>query len=113
MFGFVGRNSPPPPPGAAPTPLWGNPAIVAERLGDKFATPFFERGVMKFSALSIPHYRLFMERSVGPMQKLVESLAADPHKLERFRTEFEMLVAPYHFDNVVHQDYLLTRAQAA
>ena len=33
---------------------------------------------MKFSALSIPHFRLFMERSVGPMQKLVESLAADP-----------------------------------
>ena len=30
----------------------------------------FERGVMKFSALSIPHFRLFMERSVGPMQKL-------------------------------------------
>jgi hypothetical protein len=47
------------------------------------------------------------------MQKLVESLAADPQKLERFRAEFEALVAPYHFDNVVHQDYLLTRAQAA
>lgn len=113
MFAFVGRNAPPPPPGAAPAPLWGNPTVVAERLGDKFAAPFFERGVMKFSALSIPHYRLFMERSVGPMQKLVESLAADPQKLERFRAEFEMLAAPYHFDNVVHQDYLLTRAQAS
>ena len=75
--------------GAAPPPQWGNPSIVAERLGDRFDAPFFERGVMKFSALSIPHFRLFMERSVGPMQKLVESLAADPQKLERFRDEFE------------------------
>jgi len=113
MFAFVGRNSPPPPPGAAPPPQWGNPAIVAERLGDKFGPPFFERGVMKFSALSIPHFRLFMERSVGPMQKLVESLAGNPQELERFRAEFDALAAPYHFDNEMHQDYLLTRAHAA
>lgn len=113
VFAFVGRNSPPPPPGAAPPAQWGIPALVAERLGDKFGAPFFERGVMRFSALSIPHFRLFMERSVGPMQKLVESLAGDPDRLERFRAEFEALATPYHFDNVVHQDYLLTRAQAA
>lgn len=113
MFAFVGRNSPPLPPGAAPPPQWGNPTVIAERLGNKFGAPFFERGVMRFSALSIPHFRLFMERSVGPIQKLVEGMAADPQKLESFRTEFEALAAPYHFDNVMHQDYLLTRAPAA
>ena len=113
MFAFVGRNSPPPPAGAAPSPQWGNPLIIAERLGNQFTAPFFERGVMRFSALSVPHYRLFMERSVGPMQKLVESMAADPQKLEQFRAEFDALAAPYHVDNVVHQDYLLTRADAA
>ena len=112
MFAFVGRNSPPLPPGAAPPPQWGNPTVVAERLSNRFGAPFFERGVMRFSALSIPHFRLFMERSVGPIQKLVESMAAEPQKLERFRAEFEALAAPYHFDNVMHQDYLLTRAQA-
>lgn len=111
MFAFVGRNSPPPPPGAAPPPQWGNPTVVAERLGNKFGAPFFERGVMRFSALSIAHFRLFMERSVGPIQKLVESMAADPLKLAGFRAEFDALAAPYHFDNVIHQDYLLTRAQ--
>jgi hypothetical protein len=68
---------------------------------------------MKFSALSIAHFRLFMERSIGPMQKLVESMADDPEKLERFRAEFDALAAPYHFDNAIHQDYLLTRAHAA
>ena len=110
MFAFVSRNSP---PGAAPPSQWGNPTLVTERMGASFAAPFFERGVMKFSALSIPHFRLFMERSVGPMQKLVERLAADPQKLEHFRAEFDALAAPSHFDNVMHQDYLLTRAHAA
>jgi len=113
LFAFIGSNMPPPPPGAAPPGQWGNPALIAERLGQTFGAPFFERGVMRFSALSIPHFRVFMERSVGPMQKLVESMASDPQKLEHFRAGFEALAAPYHFDNVIHQDYLLTRAQAA
>ena len=112
MFAFVGRHSPPPPPGAAPPPQWGAPAIVAERLGERFNPPFFARGVMLFPALSIGHYREFMERSVGPMQKLVEGLAGDPERLAAVRAEFDSLVTPYYFDNVMHQDYLLTRAQA-
>ena len=45
------------------------------------------------------------------MLKLVESLgASDPERLEQFRREYEALVAPYFEDNIVRQDYLLTRA---
>lgn len=66
---------------------------------------------MAFPALSLSHYRLFMERSVGPMQKLVESLASEPQRLTAIRAEFEALAEPYYLDNVVHQGYLLTRAQ--
>lgn len=112
MFAFVGRHSPPPPAGASPPPQWGNPALIAERLGERFDAPFFERGTMAFPALSLPHYRLFMERSVGPMQKLVERLAGEPEKLAAVRAEFDTLVAPYYADNLVTQGYLLTRAQA-
>ena len=67
---------------------------------------------MSFPALSLAHYRLFMERSVGPMQKLVESLAGEPQKLATMRAEFDALAQSYYSDNVVHQDYILTRAQA-
>jgi len=41
----------------------------------------------------------------------VERLAGDPERLEAVRAEFESLAAPYYFDNVVGQSYLLTRAQ--
>lgn len=112
MFAFVGRHSPPPPAGASPPPQWGNVATVTERLGDRFEAPFFERGTMHYPALSVSHFRQFMESSIGPVQKLVESLAADARKLALLRAEFEALVAPYHVDNVLRQDYLMTRAKA-
>jgi len=112
IFALVGRNVPPPPPGAAAPPQWGNPAVITERLAAGFQPPFFERGRMTIPALSLEHYRLFMETSVGPMQKLVESLAAAPEKLAAIRAQFDDLVRPYYAGNVVHQDYLLTRAAA-
>jgi SAM-dependent methyltransferase len=112
MFAMISRNSPPPPAGTAPPPQWGNPAIIAERLAASFDAPFFARGTMGFPALSVEHFRLFMEESVGPIQKLLERVAGDPVKLSAIRAEFDALVRPYFADNVVHQDYILSRAKA-
>ena len=111
LFAFVGKNSPPPPPGASPPPQWGSPGIVAERLGDKFEAPFFSRGVMQFPALSLSHFREFMERSVGPIQKLIEASAREPERLATLRAEFETLASSYYSGNVIRQEYLLTRAK--
>ena len=113
FLAFVGRHSPPMPPGASPPHQWGDPDVVAQRLGARFGAPSFERGTMAMPALSLPHYRHFMEQSVGPMQKLVESLAAEPEKLSALRTEFDAMVAPFYVDNVMRQEYLLTRAPVA
>lgn len=112
MFQFIARHSPPPPPGAAPPPLWGVPDTIAERLAAHFEPPTFARGTMIVPALSPGHYRHFMEHSVGPMQKLVESLAHDDERLAAVRVEFEDLARPYFVDNVVRQEYLFTRAAA-
>jgi SAM-dependent methyltransferase len=112
FFQFVGRNSPPMPPGVLPPTLWGDEIVIKQRLANGFSEPTFERGVMKVPALSLPHYRVFMERSVGPIEKLVASLAGEPERLAALRREFGEICEPYFADNVVSQEYLLTRATA-
>ena len=42
----------------------------------------------------------------------MESLAGDPQKLAAVRAEFDALAGSYYTDNVVHMDYILTRANA-
>ena len=61
-------------------------------------------------ALSLAHYRRFIEASIGPMRKLIEGLADAPDRLARVRAEFDALVTPYFMENQVQQSYLLTRA---
>ncbi len=110
-FRLVSKYLPPPPPGVSPSPEWGNVDIVRERLGKAVKEILFDRGCMRFAALSVPHYRDFIERTAGPMIKLVETLSAtDPERLAQFRREYDELVSHYLRDNVVRQDYLMTRA---
>lgn len=112
FFGLVARHSPPPPEGAAPPPLRGVISVVTERLSKGFHPPFFDRGVMKVPGLSLPHLWQYMSHSIGPLQKLVERLANAPEQLNAVQEEFYELIAPYFKGNLVHQSYLLTRAQA-
>jgi SAM-dependent methyltransferase len=110
-FVLVGRYAPPPPTGAMPPVLWGDPNIVRERLGNAVTDIVFDRDRMLVPALSTTHFRTFFERSAGPVIKLIETLSASaPDRLSEFRREFEDIVAEYFQDNTVHQDYLLTRA---
>jgi len=109
MFSLVGKYVPPP-TGVAPTPEWGDLAVIRERLGRGVRDIFFERGVMVFPALSPQHYRDTIEKTSGPLVKLVQRLQDDREKLDAFRKELEALVVPYLADNVVLHDYLLTRA---
>ena len=110
MFAVTGKYAPPPPPGVAPPHQWGDPNIVRERLGGAVKDLCFARDTMLFQILSVPHYLAFMEGNVGPISKLVQSLQADPQKLAAFRREMGDLVSLYFADNLVRQDFLLTRA---
>lgn len=102
----------PPPPLPVPSPvLWGDVAVVRERLGDAVRDIVFERPTAQFVALSIAHQREAVEHNAGPIRTLVETLsAADPERLARYRREHEALIADYFADNIVHQGYLMTRA---
>lgn len=109
-FDLVGSYMPPLPPGVSPASQWGDPQIVRERLGDAVSDIAFDSGRMQFPALSLQHYRAQIERTAGPMLKLVAMLSeSDPARLVQFRREYDAMIAPYFEDNIVRQDYLLTR----
>jgi SAM-dependent methyltransferase len=111
MFALVSSFMPPPPPGVSPPPQWGDANMVRERLGNKVKDIFFRRGTMSVPTLSPQHSRTGIERTAGPVLKLVELLnATDPARLEEFRRAYERLVADHTEENVVRQDYLMTRA---
>ena len=111
-FALMARYSPAMLADAAPPQSWGSVPIIMERLADGFEPPFFGRDVMKVPSLSLLHLWQFMSRSIGPLQKIVERLAASPGELDVVRNEFCELARPYFLGNFVHQNYLLTRARA-
>ena len=85
--------------------------MIRERLGSAVRDLTFDRGRMAVPALSVPHNRELFERTAGPVMKLIEVLAAsDPAKLAEFRRECDALAVEYFDDNVLRQDYLMTRA---
>jgi SAM-dependent methyltransferase len=108
----LGTRYTPPPPGVASPLLWGEPSIIRERLGSAVEDIVFDRGSLLVPALSPQHYRAAVERSAGPLIKMVELLrTTDPDRLRNFRQEFDTIVAEYLQDNLVRQDYLLTRSR--
>jgi SAM-dependent methyltransferase len=111
MFRLTASYMPPLPPGVSPPPQWGEEKIIRERLGAAVRDIAFERETMQVPALSVQHNRMQMERTAGPVIKLVENLTAnDPAKLAAFRREYDALVMEYFRENFMHQEYLMTRA---
>ena len=111
MFRLVAAYMPPPPPGVSPPPQWGDQNIIRERLGNAVRNIAFERDTIHAPALSPQHFRLLTERTAGPVIKLVENLSAnDPAKLAAFRREYDTMAAEFFHENVIQQDYLMTRA---
>ena len=111
VFALTASYMPPPPPGVSPPPQWGDPNIIRQRLGTAVKNIVFDRATMLVPALSPNHNRANMERTAGPVVKLVESLAvSDPAKLEAFRSEYDAIFREYFEDNILRQDYLMTRA---
>ncbi len=114
MFALVARYMPPP-PGVTPPSQWGHPDTVRARLGDAVTDLRFDRGTLRAPYLSVPHVRAFMEQHVGPIMRLVQTLAGEPARLAELRRELDQATALYFepTENVLRQDYLMTRATKA
>lgn len=111
MFSLLGKYAPPPPSGTAPPAAWGDPAIVRERMSPLVTDLTFDRSCMRFPTLSPPHMRQFLETNVGPVTGVVKILAPEPALLATFRKELDDLIALYFNDNIVRQDFLMTRGR--
>jgi len=109
QFRLLGQYLPPP-PGVASPDLWGDPRVVQERLGEAVRDVHFERDRMVWQALSPEHFLALQEAKAGPFLRVASTLASDPARLAAFRAEALALAAPYHQDNVMQLEYLLTRA---
>jgi SAM-dependent methyltransferase len=114
---FVGRSLllaakylPPPPPGVSAPVLWGDVNVVRERLGSAVTELEFERGAMLVPALSPQHLMAWQSEKIGPSIKTRSILKKEPEKLDAFLREYQALVEKYLVDNVLRQEYLLTRA---
>jgi len=103
----------PQPPGTVPSILWGDVNLVRERLGDGVRDLHFERGVMRVPALTPQHFMAWQVAKVGPLVRATQALGDDPQKLATFQKEALDLTVAHTVDNVMHQDYLLTRARKA
>jgi len=110
-FALTASYMPPPPLGVAPPTQWGDPSIVRQRLGSAVKDIMFDRATMLIPALSPSHHRKASEKSGGSMVRIVAELeGSDPAKLEKFRREYDALAGEYFEDNLLRQDYLITRA---
>ena len=109
MFALTGAYLPGP-PGAASPSTWGDPNVVRERLGNAVGELRFQCDEMSIPALSPQHYRATVERSAGPVAKLVQTLADDPERLAGFRAELEAIIGHFFTQNRVRQTFLMTQA---
>jgi ubiquinone/menaquinone biosynthesis C-methylase UbiE len=110
VFILVARHLPAPPAFVSPPPQWGDPSIVKGRLGGAVKDLLFDRAVMRIPALSPAHFRVFYEVNAAPVLRVVQTLQSEPDRLANFREEFEKIGSQYFEDNIVRQDYLMTRA---
>ncbi len=111
MFTLTASYLPPPPPGVASPSLWGDPNIVRQRLGSGVKDILFDRATMLIPALSPSHQRTLAEKSTFTTMRIVAALQnSDPARLDQFRREYDALAAEYFEENLLRQDYLITRA---
>ena len=109
FFKLVESFSQPPPPEVASPVLWGDMAIIEDRLKDHFDHIEFGRDTMFAPTMSPAHMLKLFEKNAGPLANLVKALADDPTKLSNLRNAALVLIEKFFSNNFLRQDFLMTR----
>lgn len=81
MFAAMRPFAPPPPPGAQPPPLWGDPDHVRGLLGDRVEGLRCERRTLRVDRFARPvAFRDFFKAAYGPTIAVYAALAGDPDR---------------------------------
>lgn len=79
MFGVMKPHAAPPPPGAQPPPLWGDPDHVAALLGDRVTDLATERRTLTVGTFDgAEDFREFFKARYGPTIATYARVAGDP-----------------------------------
>ena len=109
FFKLIESFSQPLPPDVASPVLWGDMAMIEDRLKDHFDQIEFGRDAMFAPTMSPAHMLKLFEKNAGPLANLVKTLADDPIKLSNLRNAALDLIETFFSNNFLRQDFLMTR----
>ena len=109
FFKLIESFSQPLPPDVASPVLWGDMAMIEDRLKDHFDQIEFGRDAMFAPTMSPAHMLKLFEKNAGPLANLVKALADDPIKLSNLRNAALDLIETFFSNNFLRQDFLMTR----
>lgn len=96
MLKTVAPFAPPPPPGASPAPLWGDPEHLAGLLGDRVGDVRTERRSVRVDHFDSPSdFREYFKRNYGPTVAVYRSLADDPERSAALDAALDDLAASH------------------
>lgn len=92
MFATMKPYAPPPPPGASPAPLWGDPDHVRELFGGRVGDLRFETRQLRVTHFATPaDFRDYFKANYGPTIVAYRSLADQPNRVAALDRDLEEL----------------------
>ncbi|MEU8134421.1 class I SAM-dependent methyltransferase [Streptodolium elevatio] len=115
MFATMKPYAAPPPPGAQPPPLWGDPDHVRALLGDRVEDFSAERRQLAVGHFGGPEeFRDYFKANYGPTIAVYRNIADDPEKVAALDQALAELPEKFRLDGdspVLTWEYLLVTAR--
>jgi SAM-dependent methyltransferase len=115
MFATMKPYAAPPPPGAQPPPLWGDPAHIAALLGDGVTDVRVERRDLRVGHFgSAAAFRDYFKHNYGPTIAVYRNIADDPARVAALDAELLALAERHDVGGgAMNWEYLIYTARRA
>jgi SAM-dependent methyltransferase len=115
MFATMKPYAAPPPPGAQPPPLWGDPAHLATLLGDGVTDVRVERRDLRVSHFdSAAAFRDYFKHNYGPTIAVYRNIADDPARVAALDADLLALAERHDVGGgAMNWEYLIYTARRA